>query len=221
LHSCGTGIESWQEVSLLDDGNPLATMAGANDCNTAAGYELDSYVANAIQSPELHIIGVYEASMLPGTPRGEALIRIRRHSASTLVLSAYEPTRWTVRMEAGGRVDRVIATGYHRQEVVVEPADAGVETTTISYEDDQDMLGVGYSWPSESERHGQCEDFFSPEECEFLGEFWRYDLQHQIEELERLVAGAERITDRSLTTFHGCYDMSEFTLTETAVAAGQ
>lgn len=214
---CGTVVESWQEVDLLDEGDPLAKLSGTHDCNIEAGYELDSFVSNSIRSPELHIIGIYEASGTRSS-HDEATIWVRRAATSALVLSAFDPTRWIVRLEAGNSVQQVIATGYRRQEVVIEPPDASVEVTIVTYDDDQDILGVGYSWPTEQERNGECADFFPSDLCEHLGDSWRHFLQNEIEGVEELVANAEARTGRTLTSFHGCYDMSQFTLTETSTA---
>ena len=76
------------------------------------------------------------------------MIRVRRTQPLALVLTAYEPTQWTVKLETGAPIDTVIATGNHRQEVILDPLDPTVEVITLSAEDDGEALGVAFSWPS-------------------------------------------------------------------------
>jgi len=75
-----------------------------------------------------------------------------------------------------------------------------------------DLLGLAVIWPSEIDRDGTCIDFFSPAECDLFGAAWRHELDKRVAELTRLVERAEDRTELSLSTFHGCHSMSEFTL---------
>jgi hypothetical protein len=210
--ACGTVLEYRQEVTFLADGDLTVSSTGTNDCNTEAGYRLDSYMAEEIAAPELHIIGIYGAPRLSGLPYGQVVVQVERPGPSVLVLSAYEATRWIIEPHPDAMIERVIATGYQEQQI---GAPIGVEVQTIDYVNSRDLLGLGVTWPSEADRGGECADFFGSDECELYGSAWRHELQRRIEELDRLVERAEDRTHLTLSTFHGCYEMSRFVLTET------
>lgn len=207
--ACGTVIDYRQEVDYLPDGDLAWTAAGENDCDAAAGYTLDEYMAEEIAAPELHVVGIYSASS--PSSFGELVLRVERAGPAVLVLSAYEETRWTIVPGSGAEVDRVIATGFGAQEV---DAPDGVEIEIIDVASSGEMLGLGVVWPSESDRGGECADFFSPAQCDLYASAWRLHLQRRIEEVSRLVERAEDRTGLALGTFHGCQAMTELTLAE-------
>ena len=210
LSACGTVIDYRQEVDYLPDGDRAWTATGENDCDAAAGYLLDEYMAEEIAAPELHVVGIYSASS-PSSPFGELTLRVERAGPTVLVLSAYEETRWTILPGAGAEVARIIATGYEAQEV---DAPDGVEIEIIDVASSGDMLGLGVVWPSEGDRGDGCADFFSPAQCDLYSSAWRLHLQRRIEEVSRLVERAEDRTGLALSTFHGCQVMTELTLAE-------
>jgi hypothetical protein len=207
---CGTVLEVREEIDFMPDGDRTVDISADDDC-TMRGFTLDRYVAEEITAPELHVVGIHTALRPTGFPFGEAMIRIERPGPSILVLSAYEWTRWRVDASPGAVVDRVIATGYETQEVV---AGDGTEVEVVDFATTGDMLGLGIAWPSESERGGDCRDFFSPAECQLYGGIWQHELQRRLEELRSLVDRAEERTGTALASFHGCYGMSELTLGE-------
>jgi hypothetical protein len=208
---CGTVLEYGEEVDFLATGDLDISAAGRNDCDVEAGDRLDAYTAEAIAAPELHIIGVDGARRRPGSPSGEARIRIERAGPSVVILSAYERTRWTIEPGDGAGIDKVIATGYGAQAV---EAPAGMEVEVIDHATSGDMLGLAMTWPSEADRDGDCVDFFGPVLCELYGSSWRHELQRRIEEVDRLVERAEDRTGLTLSSFHGCRQMTAFTLVE-------
>lgn len=219
---CGTVLESWQEVDLLDSGDPSVDLAGAHDCETTEGYELDSYVARDLSAPELHIIGVWEPRAPFAGPDGEIVVRIHRPGNLALVLSSFASARWNLEVGPRTALDHVIINGYEPQQVDILEAGAPPATpeapptsiTSVSATVDGDYLGLGYSWPTESELSGVCTDFYPSEVCEVLGDSWEAGLQRQVDELSRLVRSSEALTDRSLSSFHGCYHLSHFELLE-------
>jgi hypothetical protein len=207
---CGTVIEyETGTTDFLADGDRATTAAGEHDCDAGAGYTLDSYVAQEIEQPELHIVGIHTAYRGLDLPFGQATIRVERPGPSVLVLSAYEPTRWIVEPGPGAVVERVIATGYKAQQI---SAPAGIEVEIVDIATAGDLLGLAVVWPSEMDRDGSCTDFFSPAECDLFGGAWRNELDKRVAELTRLVERAEDRTGLSLSTFHGCHSMSELAL---------
>lgn len=82
-------------------------------------YQLDP----PVQADELHCVGIYEGDYGNGPthsykfhPTGKALVQVDRPGRTVaLVLTAYEPTLWTVRVSPGTRVTDVILSGYHEQ----------------------------------------------------------------------------------------------------------
>jgi hypothetical protein len=85
---------------------------------------------------ELHIIGCYEGAYPPGVghgggqhPEGAATVRVDRPGkAVTLVLTAYEPVRWTIQPSDATFIERIILAGYHGQTLAKKPAGAAVES---------------------------------------------------------------------------------------------
>lgn len=206
---CGTVIERRQDVLVLDEGDTSVSLAGANDCNTAAGHRLDRFVALDAGSPELHIVGLY--GTYTGSTPGQAEIVVRRPGPLVLVLTAHDPTHWNVVAGAGTDIEEVIITGPYAQSATVP---AGVPVTNINYAEHREMLGQAHSWVRYGDDGDQCEDFYTAERCAQLGAVWEFELQSEIDRTIELVARTEEHTGLDLTSFHGCYDMSLFTLVE-------
>lgn len=131
---------------------------------------------------ELHIVGIYESRSDHGGgmhPMGSTRVRFGRAGDNILVLSAYEPTHWNVELAPGAGLARVILSGYHDQVATVP---AGIPVEIRSYEVRGNYLGAsGYAWPSSE------------------GGSNTPLLVHKVEEL----------TSRRLTSFHGCYRMTD------------
>ena len=90
---------------------------------------------------ETHVFGIYES------PTGEATVDIDRPGRHAIVLSAYEPTTWRVRVQPGVELEAVYAVGSHSQRVI---APAGVKVVTESHEDGG-ASACGYSYPYNGE----------------------------------------------------------------------
>lgn len=124
------------------------------DCATDAGYEVSTWRAAEAESTRLWVGGVYETrSDHSGGyhPTGTAHVDWRVPGSNVLVLSSYEPTDWTVALQDGGELYKVIAIGYHLQSVSAPP---GVIVQTFSYEAGDSVVSCGYSLPGNG---GGCE----------------------------------------------------------------
>jgi hypothetical protein len=131
--------------------------------------------------PELHIVGIYESRSDRGgmPPGGSTHIRFARPGDNVLVLSSYEPTQWKVELAPGAALSRVILSGYHDQAVTLP---AGIPVEIRTYEIRGTYLGAyGYAWP------------FSDGGSD----------------TPMLVKEVEALTSRKLTSFHGCYRLTD------------
>jgi hypothetical protein len=74
------------------------------------------------EDAEVHVVGFYEGAKVPGQKAGKAEVQVTYTARPiTLVLSAYNPIRWTVRLKEGVRLRQVLVAGYHTQEVTGLP----------------------------------------------------------------------------------------------------
>jgi hypothetical protein len=73
--------------------------------------QLSAEIADPLQSPEIHVIGLYEAS---GNHQiaGPFSVHIDRGTEVILVLSSYEQVDWTVTVENGTELLAVVVNGY-------------------------------------------------------------------------------------------------------------
>ena len=91
----------------------------------------------ACGATETHVIGIHSA------PGGKATVNITRPGSHALVVSAYEPTTWTVNAGPGVTIEGIYAVGYHAQQVTTK-------TGIMVLKDSNDAGGpnaCGYSWP--------------------------------------------------------------------------
>jgi len=111
--------------------------------------------ANAIQTTirereqaasGLHVIGVYEGSGDNRPGRVDVLIK-KGDVPITLVLCAYEPVEWHVKVEDGTVITKVILSGYHKQRVI------GVEAPVTSMSYDERSPGYFYAFERNSEEY--------------------------------------------------------------------
>jgi hypothetical protein len=86
----------------------------------SGGYQVSRY-QGARGKEEVVAVGVYDAYSGGNHSQGSATIRDTRTEPHVLVVSAYEPTRWTI--TGGGAITKVYVSGYSNQEVI---APAGV-----------------------------------------------------------------------------------------------
>jgi hypothetical protein len=208
--SCGTVLELEQApaAGLLDEGRSDVRLDGASDCNTAAGHRLDRYVAEPREGSELHVVGIYNALGASGDGVGRFEIEVRRERPMVLVLSAHDATEWIVSAGPDARIEAVVVTGYHAQSAQVPD---GVMLVNRSYAQDGAFFGNAYMWPL----HGDaCADFFPPATCDMLGDAWQAELGQQVENVNQLVESVELWSGLSLTSFHGCREMSRLALEE-------
>ena len=88
--------------------------------------------------PEVHAVGVYEG-MLPGGvaraarthPVGSVSVEVRDTGRPiVLILSAYQPVKWNVRVAPGAKLEKVLLGGYYAQEAAGLPPGVPVEVST-------------------------------------------------------------------------------------------
>lgn len=99
------------------------------------------------------MVGVYTGKEVMGPhgvePRKAVAVHLSRPARDVvLVLAAYDPVDWTVTVERGTRLARVILSGYHAQRATVP---AGVTLDIYGYDDKRPLPGraaYGYEWPS-------------------------------------------------------------------------
>jgi hypothetical protein len=75
--------------------------------------QLGAHVDAPFDSPELHILGVYEASANHNVA-GSAMVHIDRQGPVVLVLSSYEAVQWTVTAAQGTTIEQVFLNGYEK-----------------------------------------------------------------------------------------------------------
>src|SRR5262245_20772819 len=110
------------------------------NCNTGGGYEVTSKLGPPPQSgaPVLRVIGIYQP-----WPTSEPTVHVKRAERTVLVLSSYDPVHWTITVEPGATLERVLLFGYYAQTVTV-PAGVPVE----DHSNDVDSP-TGHEWPSD------------------------------------------------------------------------
>ncbi|MEM6994937.1 MAG: hypothetical protein AAF721_30775 [Myxococcota bacterium] len=128
--------------------------AAVTDCATEVGYVVSSWRDPVPEVERLWVAGVYETRPDAGVgdgPSGEATVRWALDGPNVLVVSAYEPTHWTVALSGAGELTRIIATGVYRQSVDAPP---GVAVEIHSAEAGTADFACGYAVPGEG---GGCE----------------------------------------------------------------
>lgn len=120
-----------------------SSVVTINDPYTSAGYQPSYYVNSDITSPEIHIIGIYEAnSHLSGYhPTGTAYVHVNGSTETpvNLVLSSYEPTEWILDGTGLSFIQSVSINSYHASTVV------GVDSSKVQI---ANLGGYGYAWLS-------------------------------------------------------------------------
>ncbi len=131
---------------------------------------------------ELHVIGLYDAYDSATDQYGVASVHIDRPGPVRLVLSSYSAATWNVTAGPDTELVEVVAHGHDAQAIV---APDGVPTATLGYAVDSEFLGCGYEYPDD-EISG-CETG----------------------EMLPLIAD---VMGQPVSSFHGCYAVSEFTV---------
>jgi hypothetical protein len=80
--------------------------------------QLTSEIDSPFDVPELHFLGVYEASNNHNVV-APASVHLDRGTNVVLVVSSYEAVHWTVTVENGTTLDKVIVNGYENHEWTV------------------------------------------------------------------------------------------------------
>jgi hypothetical protein len=130
-----------QEVARL---RAAGDQDGAERLDTELRHRSDLSSATAVTAsdvPDVSVVGVYVGARPPGAPAappmggrrnvGGASVEVRPTGrALVLVLCAYEPVKWELRVVPGARLEKVILSGYHDQEVTGVPQGVAVEEHT-------------------------------------------------------------------------------------------
>jgi hypothetical protein len=209
---------------------PLTVLT--HDCDVDAGYDLDTFAAE--QGGKLQIVGVYEArngdapwwadpacsacledpacgadpasldEVCHREPTAHAATLHVTGNAETFVLASYEPTNWTITVEPGASLKRLIVSSYAGS-TATAPAGITVE---------QADLGYAYEYYTDAELTARCEDLHDAQYCEGYGEYWYEERQASAAASRDLIAKAEALSGHKLATFHGCYSMSNISFGE-------
>ena len=113
----------------------------AGICNDGQG-PLTSFVEPTPQPEELHIIGVYQAT--------DNVITVNVNRADiplTLVLSAYEPVKFTLVLAPGVLLEHVILNGYNPHSVEGQ-GDAMVTDLSDNFDY---IVACAYFWPDKDD----------------------------------------------------------------------
>jgi hypothetical protein len=136
----------------VSDANVPAPPAAIDvfcDRNQPCGPGATTFDSESGASPELVILGVYDAGSRSGWTwgtdangnpievptgnalNGSALVEVQRPGPIALVLTAYEPTDWTLVVAPGAELASVSAYGMHLQTVTGVPAGVPLDIHTI------------------------------------------------------------------------------------------
>ncbi|WP_205525692.1 hypothetical protein, partial [Pyxidicoccus trucidator] len=138
--------------------------------------------AQTCGNPEVHVFGVYEASG-DHTSTGKATVHVERTGSQVLVLSSYESVHWKVSAVPGADLQYILVLGYDAQSVDAPP---GVEVKVLDNETRGFIPECGYEYPDDDPYSG-CE---TPD----------------------LLAQVKQLTGQDVSSFHGCYQATSFTL---------
>jgi PDZ domain/Curli production assembly/transport component CsgG len=90
------------------------------------------------ESPELHVIDVYE-----GIPHESGVIDVYitpRNKPLVLYFGAYQPVKWNLIIDQAVRIERIVLSGYHSQTVAGVPP--GVPILTLPYRAGYSSTGI-------------------------------------------------------------------------------
>ncbi len=141
--STDTSSSSSSSSSTTTDttGAPVDLPMPAGICNDGQG-PLTSFVEPTPQPEELHIIGVYQAT--------DNVITVNVNRADiplTLVLSAYEPVKFTLVLAPGVLLEHVILNGYNPHSVEGQ-GDAMVTDLSDNFDY---IVACAYFWPDKDD----------------------------------------------------------------------
>jgi hypothetical protein len=198
MTACGSpSVDGLREVvDATTRGGPCAGEGCVDEVEPASGGEgcasedFTTYEAPVSQSPELHVVGIYESRddhSFNSHPQGEASVHVTRPGPVVLGVSSYEPTHWTITSAPNTKILSVIALGYHAQELTVP---LGTEVSVHTYDQGDYVAACGYAWPSND---GGCDT-------------------------PGTIVAMEEKSGLALTSFQGCYTGTSFVVGEGAAA---
>jgi len=132
---------------------------------------------------ELHVVSLYDAYDSILDQEGVAHVHVDRPGQVRLFLASYSAVTWNVTTGPDTMLVDVTAHGYDAQTII---APDGVPTAILGYDVDFTFLGCAYEYPDQDLNSG-CE---TPE----------------------LLANIEATLGQPVSSFHGCYAASEFTI---------
>ena len=113
--STGSPIESTDDHVTPAPVAPVCEAGiSVRDLEALDASDISRYAAAETGSPAVHVVGIYESS-------GSAHVKVERPGRHIVVLSAFEPTEWTVTAGPDARIERVIVNGFHEQKAVAPP----------------------------------------------------------------------------------------------------
>ncbi len=188
-------IDSTDTSSVIATEVPLA-----HGCNINAGYSFEAKRFETSGTESIRVVGIYQAGQA-----GEFSLHVAEPGRFTLVLTAHESVRWNITVGSHTEITRVIATGYHDQQVVVDSSSLPSVVTT-AHEDGERVLSGVSRWP-DPER--QCEDEMPTAFCADFGGVW----QQEIRRTHHLLSQLAEELELPISGFYGCYDMDSLSMT--------
>ena len=125
-----TSSEAFDTMESLADGamaNVQTPGEYLDDLRSRGRTPQTSALGELSDDTKVHVIGVYEGELPDGQksgfrqhPQGQVTVNVGGTGRAVLVLTAYEPVKWTV-VPRGVFVDHILLYGYYDQEVVAPP----------------------------------------------------------------------------------------------------
>ena len=135
-------LKTQHQLQSVTDSPPITPIITADSCGIGGSDDLSVFQSDYSSQRELHLIGIYEAhsNHRPGNhPTGIAQVNItRQNKPMILVLSAYEPVKWELKLAPGVQIEKIILNGYHDQQVA---GVSGIPVEEYSYQDTGNHLG--------------------------------------------------------------------------------
>ena len=122
------GFAAWSSDTVgstgacVSDNDIPAPAAPITANNNPYGYPVTTFLSDATDPTELVVLGVYDAGYVQGVQTGSVEVTINRSTPVALVLSAYEPTDWTIVPGPSANIVSVSVYGMHNQTLSGLPA---------------------------------------------------------------------------------------------------